>query len=124
MRGAARSVATWLVTESGDVRVEGDLEPEIRQLGGATLELCGVLEGERMIATAYALRFMAGRPAWTGMLAQGGDEWFIEARGERLKLLGRLSDALRASENEQVWVAGVLEGRAIRVESFGVIRPG
>ena len=123
VRGPTRSVTTWVVSDSGEVRVDGDLEREIRQLGGGVLEVCGVVEEQAMAVASYDLRQMAGRPARAGVLYDDGGEWIIDSQHGHFQLIGSVPNELRSLEGKRVWVAGPVEGSTIRVESFGVIQP-
>lgn len=122
VRGPTEAVSTWLVADQREVQLVGGVSSQIRQLGGAMLEVCGEITGDKLTPATYELRRMAGRPAWSGTLESSGDDWYLVTPSERFLLRLPPSSDLPRQEGQRAWVAGVLDGGVVQVESYGFIR--
>lgn len=106
-----------LVLIAGDARVPGALE-------GATLEVCGAVEGTagepyaRLVVASFDLVAIDGSPAVLGTLASR-DGALMLVRGDSTWLLSGPIEDLRGWEGERVWVSGAFEADRIRVTSYG-----
>lgn len=116
---------TTLVTDStGPIVLEGDLEPELRRLNGAEVEV----EGQRtetppnggIDVQRYVILEIAGEAPFVGMLDASGTRLTIED-GSVLRLDG-LPDPIRANGAARIWVIGDRRENTVSVRSAGVIR--
>ena len=116
---------TTLVTDStGPVVLEGELEPELRRLNGAQVEV----EGPRtdtppnggIDVHRYVILEIDGEAPFVGMLDASGTRLTIED-GSVLRLDG-LPDPIRANGTARIWVIGDRREDVVAVRSAGVIR--
>lgn len=117
---APMSVQVVLQPETGSqVTLTGPLVPELQAVRGARVAVRGKESRGALEATDYVVQEVDGRPVVMGTVerAPDGGLQLRTAAGEAVPLSGA-TDALRTGQ--KVWVQGV---EAVRVQSYGVIRP-
>lgn len=117
---APMSVQVVLQPETGSqVALTGPLAAELQAVRGARVAVRGKESRGVLEATDYVVQEVDGRPVVMGTLeaAADGGLQLRTAAGEVIHLSGA-TDELRAGQ--KVWVQGV---EAVRVQSYGVIRP-
>lgn len=99
--------------------LSGPLDPELRRLSGARVEVRGERQGRNLAATDYRIVSVGGQPVEMGMVerAPGGGLQLRQADGGVVALSGAASN-LRVGQ--KVWVQGPTT-RAVTVQTYGVI---
>ena len=124
--GLASSPTTSLQVEGGKpTTLVGALEPELRRLGGATVWVAGAPGAGSPNATFTVSRYDivsidGAKPAVGTVLNRGGHLWL--ATDTDTLSLATAPAALTATVGAKVWVVGRRSGKALAVQTYGVIR--
>lgn len=118
-RGPDPAPELWIRADDDEVRIQGNLGPNIRLLTGARVRVCGARFDEDMIATTYQLLEVQGYPALLGRLKSTSNGWTLDVDGQTYDLVG-VSGLLAEFDGRVVWVAGEIEQRTVTVLLFGV----
>jgi hypothetical protein len=117
--GVGPSPYATISTGDGPIILAGALEVELRQLGGAEVDVFGELAGGQrrsLNVQRYEVLAIDGeRPVVGTVLADGRRI----AAGDTLTVVGH-ADALPAGA--KVWIVGRRDGTELRLQSWGVIR--
>jgi len=109
------------------VRLVGELAGELRRLAGATVRVRGTRTtgspSDAIDAWSYEVLSIDGQHPHVGTLLVRGDSVWLAAV-DTLQLVAA-PDLLRTQAGAKVWIIGPAtpDGRAVRVQSYGVIRP-
>ena len=114
--GSLENPTVWLSTAEGEgFQVLGIPRNILRELtGGLEVVLfgaraSGTIPGGRIFnATDYAVRALAGEPAYDGILRVDAARTVLELRDGRRLVIGRLPDALANANGKYVWISGSL----------------
>jgi hypothetical protein len=108
--------------EGRAVTLTGELLPELTRLSGATVAVEGTRSGSGMMTRFAVTDYDIGeeRPV-VGVLVLEGTTYRI-GESSAAVTLSYVPDALAENVGAKVWVTGVREGGALRVQSFGIIR--
>ncbi len=118
-----RPVATLQPDSGRSLVLEGALEPELRRLGGALVEVHGSrtetppwggIQVER-----YVILEIAGEPPFVGLLDASGTRLTLED-GSTLRLEG-LPEPIRSGGAARIWVTGERRAQVVAVRAAGVI---
>lgn len=114
------NVSVTIQDDAGGVlRVDGPLTPEVRALAGARVALRGRVADRGIEVRSYDLRAVDGAPAYVGIVeAAPGGGLRLRLEDGRTLMLGATPNRFRVGQ--KVWVQGPA---AVRVQTFGVIRP-
>jgi hypothetical protein len=117
--GVGPSPYATLTSSEGPIMLAGALETELRQLGGAQVDVFGELTGaQRRSLTVQRYEVLAidgERPVVGTVLADGRRI----AAGDTLTVVG-LADPLPAGA--KIWIVGRRDGTQLSLQSWGVIR--
>jgi hypothetical protein len=125
--GAEPMTFVTLQPEGGRaVQLLGPFESELRRLAGAVVTVEGTAATGRMPGPAltvqrYELVSVEGQRPYVGVLEAAGGEYRL-AGAPALRLLG-VPPELAGRAGATVWVVGAREGDAVRLQSYGIIRP-
>ncbi len=122
LTGTSEAPMVSLRPESGtSVNLTGELLPELRRLSGATIAVVGSQRGTGLMAqfavTRYEIVDIDGQRPAVGLLQQADGGFRVGTTA-----LTAVPAALGENIGAKVWVTGVREGAALRVQSFGIIR--
>lgn len=126
VRQVGNSPFVRTVVEGDDtVTVTGDLEPEIRRLSGARVQVTGTLDsgdgpGPALEAAAYEILSVDGRRPEVGILRSDGDATYLVREGEDDLRLRAVSSGLASRTGAKVWVVTGEDGT---VQRYGILRP-
>jgi hypothetical protein len=111
--------------EGRAVTLTGDFLPELTRLSGATVAVHGTRSGSGMMTrfkvAAYEVLAIGGERPVVGVLERDDGTYRI-VEGSAAVTLSYLPDGLMENVGATVWVTGVREGGAVRVQSFGIIK--
>ncbi len=111
--------------EGRAVTLTGELLPELTRLSGATVAVQGTQSGSGMLTrfevTDYHVVAIGEERPVVGVLVLEGTTYRI-GESSAAVTLSYVPDALAENVGAKVWVTGVREGGALRVQSFGIIR--
>jgi hypothetical protein len=109
------------------VRLVGELEGELRRLTGATVRVEGASTpsygGDALDVRHYDVLLVDGQRPYVGEIITRGDALWLAAL-DTIRLTA-VPEPLRAQARAKVWIIGPAtpDGREVRVQSYGVIRP-
>lgn len=128
--GSAPFPLTTLMVEDGPAyRLMGDLEPELRNLAGATVRVegtpvqgiaAGRLPGPAFEVQAYEIVAIDGQRPQVGTLAARNGVWWLEG-ADRIRLAA-VPEGLREQEGAKVWIVGRQADGSLQIQSYGIIR--
>jgi hypothetical protein len=111
------------------VELTGALEPELRRLAGAEVEVRGrrargSLPGlEAIEVMEYEVLSVDGAAPHVGRLEEGEDgSWWLNTEEGRRRL-SSVPESLRQRTGARIWVIGADGADGISVRSYGIIRP-
>ena len=109
-------------------QITGELTGELRRIGGATVEIVGLRDGDKLIAKAYRILDVGGgaRPLAVGtvvVLDSGLGLQVDEGPPLSLRARPKQLEKLNAAVGAKIWVVGekLLSGE-IKAAYFGVLR--
>lgn len=117
--GVGPSPYASLTSAGGPIVLAGALEPELRQLGGAQVDVFGELTGvarRSLNVHRYDVVAIDGERPVVGTVLPGGQR--IVA-GDTLTVVGH-ADPLPVGA--KIWIVGRRDGAQLRLQSWGVIR--
>ena len=117
--GVGPSPYATLSSSEGPIILAGALEAELRQLGGAQVDVFGELTGAQrrsLTVQRYAVLAIDGERPVVGTVLSDGRRI---AAGDTLTVVG-LADPLPAGA--KIWIVGLRDGSQLRLQSWGVIR--
>ncbi len=126
--GAVPTTFLTLQWEGGSVVLRGDLSDELRRLTGATVRVTGtpVEQGQQSRALRVVnyeiLEIDGGRPT-VGVLMREADGMHLHDESGRMLPLAGAPASMQRRVGAKVWIVGPVEDGALRVRSYGVIRP-
>jgi predicted small secreted protein len=108
------------------VQLTGGYESELRNLAGAVVRVqgrptAGPLPGPALEVSAYDIVSIDGQRPRVGVLQAAGGEYRL-AGAEPVRLVG-VPPELGRHAGAKIWVVGVRDGDALRLHSYGIIRP-
>lgn len=110
---------------AASVRLTGSLEPELENLAGGTVQVSGIwsaIHGGSLDVLEYRLVRIDEAEPFVGVLRDRAGELWLD--GERSVRLPAAPAELRQHIGARLWVVGERAGEdAIRLQSYGVIRP-
>lgn len=125
--GAQPMTFVTLQPEDGRaVQLLGQYESELRRLAGAVVRVEGTsatgrMPGPALTVQRYELVSVDGQRPYVGVLEAAGGEYRL-AGAQAMRLLG-VPPELAGRAGATIWVVGAREGDAVRLQSYGIIRP-
>jgi hypothetical protein len=125
--GAQPMTFVTLQPEDGRaVQLLGQYESELRRLAGAVIRVEGTsatgrMPGPALTVRRYELVSVDGQRPYVGVLEAAGGEYRL-AGVQSMRLLG-VPPELAGRAGATIWVVGAREGDAVRLQSYGIIRP-
>ncbi len=112
---------------TAQIALVGDFRDELGRLSGVGVVVLGDSVANPQGMPVYAIDVVEydvvsvnSEPAYLGVLEHRDGVWWLDR--EEALMLTLLPSALEGSAGAKVWVAGVLEGEELRVQSYGVVR--
>ncbi len=123
--GPAMAVV-WLVSEAGEVKVEGELASEVARLQSAKLEIVGKREGDTFHVQAYRILDIGGGAPLVGELLITATGYALrDGSGAELPLSlnPRGRERLYDQAGAKLWVVGTpLVSGELKVLRYGILR--
>lgn len=125
--GAVPTTFLTLQWEGGSVVLRGDLSDELRRLAGATVRVTGTPTEQgpdrALRVVNYEILEIDGARPSVGVLMREEDGMHLHDESGRMFPLAGAPASMQRRVGAKVWIVGPLEDGALRVRSYGVIRP-